>query len=193
MLENEQRKKDRSWKWAWIALGSNLGDREGFLRSGLFLLDSHPQINCFVVSDLYETAPIGPVEQGAFLNQVAVLYTELTPQELLHVMQAVETANGRARTIHWGPRTLDLDLLLMQGKPVQTSNLSLPHPHIAARAFVLIPLHQAFEKVKSQIDSSPILLDWIDQLKYIYAANDVIVRDGQDVIWYASSQVVFAR
>ncbi|MBC8103955.1 MAG: 2-amino-4-hydroxy-6-hydroxymethyldihydropteridine diphosphokinase [Cytophagales bacterium] len=123
-----------------IALGSNLGDREANLDFGRDELAKRGLV-WSAVSSSYETAPVGPVaDQPPFLNQVAVGETFLSPQALLEVCLSVEQARGRERMIHWGPRTLDLDVLLYGAARVLEPNLTVPHPELANRAFVLVPL-----------------------------------------------------
>ncbi|MFN7926441.1 MAG: 2-amino-4-hydroxy-6-hydroxymethyldihydropteridine diphosphokinase [Blastocatellia bacterium] len=126
---------------AYIALGSNLGDRLGYLRSAVASLAAHPNINVVAHSRIYETAPVGgPAGQGAYLNAVVGVSTSLGAHALLAVLQAIETANGRTRTVTWGPRTLDLDLLLFGDEIIAEPDLTVPHPRLAERNFVLAPL-----------------------------------------------------
>ena len=126
---------------AYIALGANLGDREGTLLEAITRLHAHPQIHVLRCSDLYETEPVGYIDQPYFLNMVVAVSTDLTPHDLLKVMQGIEQELGRVRHIHWGPRTVDLDLLWMEGKIENTPELILPHPRMEDRAFVLVPMH----------------------------------------------------
>lgn len=125
---------------AYIALGANLGDREVNLMEALERLDEVPGIRVERVSNLYETDPVGYVDQPMFLNMAAALSTSLSPHELLAEMQRIEKELGRVRHIHWGPRTVDLDLLWMEGRSLDTPDLILPHPRMQERAFVLRPL-----------------------------------------------------
>lgn len=126
----------------WIGLGSNIGDREAYLKNGVHLLSRENQINVLKVSSIYETAPYGPVEQEAFLNMVAEIETSLSPEALLKVTQGIEKENNRERLVHWGPRTLDLDILLFADKIIRMENLIIPHPEMARRLFVLVPLKE---------------------------------------------------
>ena len=103
-------------------------------------LDEVPGIEVERVSNLYETEPVGYVDQPMFLNMAAAVSTSLSPHELLAVMQQIEKQLGRVRHIHWGPRTVDLDLLWMEGRRLDTPDLVLPHPRMQERAFVLRPL-----------------------------------------------------
>lgn len=124
----------------YIGLGSNLGDRLGHLQQAIDTLHSHPHITVTHVSPVYETKPVGMTEQPTFLNMVIALHTSLSPQALLWEMQQVEAHHQRKRTIRWGPRTLDLDLLLYGERIIQEKELIVPHPRMCERPFVLIPL-----------------------------------------------------
>ncbi|EHB49677.1 MULTISPECIES: 2-amino-4-hydroxy-6-hydroxymethyldihydropteridine diphosphokinase [Paenibacillus] len=125
---------------AYIALGANLGEREGNLMEALERLDDTPGIQVLRVSHLYETEPVGYIDQPMFLNMAAVVSTSLSPHALLAEMQRIEKELGRVRHIHWGPRTVDLDLLWMEGRRLDTPELMLPHPRMQERSFVLRPL-----------------------------------------------------
>lgn len=121
---------------AFLALGSNLGDRRGYLKAALERL---PDV--VAVSHLYETDPVGgPPGQGAFLNCVVELRTTRTPRELLGIAQAAEAAAERVRRERWGPRTLDVDVLLVGDEAVDEPDLVVPHPRMWERGFVLVPL-----------------------------------------------------
>lgn len=121
----------------YIGLGSNLGDRLSNLKAALGKLSSRLQI--VSVSSVYETEPIGP-EQPDYLNAVISADTDLAPDDLLAVMQQTELELGRKRLIRWGPRTIDLDLLLYGDQVIDTEDLKVPHPEITNRAFVVVPL-----------------------------------------------------
>lgn len=125
---------------AYIAMGSNLGDRVGHILDALELLNQHPDIEVARVSALFDTAPMYVLDQPAFVNGCARVLTRLSPHGLLAEMLRVETALGRVREIDKGPRTIDLDLLFFDGEVLATPELDLPHPGIAERAFVLEPL-----------------------------------------------------
>ncbi len=124
----------------YIALGSNLGDRVSHLREAADQLGALPRTEIAARSAVYETEPIGPVEQGPFLNAAVKLTSELEPLALLHHLQVIEREAGRLREGRWGPRTLDLDLLLYDDRIVSTNELILPHPRLHERRFVLQPL-----------------------------------------------------
>jgi 2-amino-4-hydroxy-6-hydroxymethyldihydropteridine diphosphokinase len=126
---------------ALIGLGSNLGNRQEILEGAIRALDEVPGVTVDRVSSFFETEPIGgPPGQGMYLNAAAALATTLEPFELFGVLQRIEAQFGRVRTIHWGPRTLDLDLLLYEDRIIDTPELSVPHPRLASRMFVLEPL-----------------------------------------------------
>jgi len=124
---------------ALLALGSNQGDRAGYLLSGLSAL-SRADVRPLRLSRVYETDPLGPPGQGRYLNQVALVETGLEPEALLRLLLSVEKAHGRVRAERYGPRTLDLDLLDYEGRVLDLPGLTLPHPRMHARAFVLVPL-----------------------------------------------------
>ncbi|ADR37325.1 2-amino-4-hydroxy-6-hydroxymethyldihydropteridine pyrophosphokinase [Oceanithermus profundus DSM 14977] len=125
---------------ALVALGSNLGDRAGHLLGAVAALARRPGVRLAGLSRVYETEPVGPGEQGPYLNAVLAVETKLEPLELLEALLAIERAHGRVRRERWGPRTLDLDLLDLGGRVLELPGLSLPHPHLHERAFVLVPL-----------------------------------------------------
>lgn len=124
---------------AYIGLGANLGDLAATLHAALQALDGLPQSRLLAVSSGWRSAP---VDAGGpdFLNAVACLETGLAPLDLLDALQAIEQAHGRERPYHHAPRTLDLDLLLMEGQVLSDARLQLPHPRLHQRAFVLRPL-----------------------------------------------------
>jgi 2-amino-4-hydroxy-6-hydroxymethyldihydropteridine diphosphokinase len=126
---------------AYIALGSNLGDRQRTLDGAVASLRTTPGIVVRSVSRFHETEPVGgPDGQGKFLNGAAALETTLNPRELLHALQGIETSFGRVRKVRWGERTLDLDILLFDGRIIREQGLTVPHPRMAERRFVLEPL-----------------------------------------------------
>lgn len=125
---------------AYVALGSNLGDRRAHLDAALAALAALPGTRPDAVSVIYETAPVGPPGQQDYLNAVARLATTLAPLDLLDSLLAIEQSRGRIRAERWGPRTLDLDLLLHGDAVLAEPRLTLPHPRLHERAFVLAPL-----------------------------------------------------
>ncbi len=125
-----------------IALGSNLGDRLGHLQEAVKQLRNNPLLEVVAVSAVYETEPVGGPDQDEFFNAVAIVNTQVSPEELLDAMQEIENAQGRTREIHWGPRTLDVDILAMGSLVMNSERLELPHPRAHERGFVLIPWAQ---------------------------------------------------
>jgi 2-amino-4-hydroxy-6-hydroxymethyldihydropteridine diphosphokinase len=130
---------DASLHRAAIALGSNLGDSHAILTSALEQLADTPGIAIQRQSPIYQTIAIGP-PQPDVLNACALLSTQLMPSDLLHTLLYIEAKFGRVRREHWGPRTLDLDLLLFDDWIVMQPDLQIPHPRMTERAFVLVPL-----------------------------------------------------
>jgi 2-amino-4-hydroxy-6-hydroxymethyldihydropteridine diphosphokinase len=125
---------------AYVGVGSNLGDRHATIGRALDLLAAHPGIEVAAVSSLRETDPVGYVDQPSFLNGAARLETTLAPRELLAVLLRTELDLGRERRERWGPRTIDLDLLLYGDAVLDEPGLTLPHPRLHERRFALEPL-----------------------------------------------------
>lgn len=124
----------------FLGLGANLGEPRRQLESAVEALEGLRRCRLLSVSPVYRSAPLGPRDQPDYLNAAARLDTELSPHDLLTTLQALETAAGRVRGRRWGPRTLDLDLLLYGRERMETPDLTLPHPGIPDRMFVLQPL-----------------------------------------------------
>ena len=120
---------------AYVALGSNLGDRGAYLALARAALAALPRSRLRGVSSIEETAPIGPIAQGPYLNQMAALETDLEPEELLDALHRIERSAGRLRDTRWGPRTLDLDIVMYERRTVATDRLVIPHPELARRDF----------------------------------------------------------
>jgi len=133
---------------AFLGLGSNLGERLTYLRSAVGAIPDLVR-----VSSLYETDPIGGPDQGAFLNCVAELDTDMTPRQLLELCHTLEAAAERVRIERWGPRTLDVDVVYVDGETVDEPDLMVPHPRWRERAFVMIPLGEL---------APDLLEDWVD-------------------------------
>lgn len=146
----------------YLGLGSNLGDRAQYLVRACQTLQQHPAITVQAVSSLYHTAPVGLTDQGWFLNAVAQLQTTLAPHALLAVTQATEQRLGRVPTVRWGPRVLDLDLLLYDAVQVQTPTLTIPHVALGERRFALVPLLELAPA--AQLPSGVYLRDLLDAL-----------------------------
>lgn len=124
---------------AIIALGSNMGDRRAYLRRALAEIEARAGKIC-AQSSVLETAAYGYTEQDDFLNMAIVIDTDLSPEALLDTLLTIETELGRVRTIHWGPRTIDLDIIYLEDRIVETSRLHVPHPDLHNRRFVLEPI-----------------------------------------------------
>ena len=122
-----------------IGLGSNLGDSAQTLKAAWERLAGTPSIHPVALSGFYETEPVGGPPQPNYINAAGIIETELEPEPLLDALFAVEQAFGRVRTVRWGPRTLDLDLLLYDERVIQTERLIVPHPRMNLRRFVLEP------------------------------------------------------
>jgi 2-amino-4-hydroxy-6-hydroxymethyldihydropteridine diphosphokinase len=126
----------------FIGLGSNLGDRAYYLHQGLAEIANSPQIIMKKYSSVYETEPVGKKEQPQFLNMAAELESTLLPQDLLWRLKEIENTLGRTHNDHWGPREIDLDILYYGSKVFHDEKLQLPHPEIANRRFVLVPMKE---------------------------------------------------
>ena len=126
----------------YIALGTNIEPRKQYLEDALKLLSEHKDITILKVSSIYETDPVGYMNQADFLNMVIEVKTELLAEDFLDYCQAIEKRLGRKRGIRYGPRTIDLDLLVYKHKKIETDRLTIPHPRMHERAFVLVPLQE---------------------------------------------------
>jgi 2-amino-4-hydroxy-6-hydroxymethyldihydropteridine diphosphokinase len=125
---------------AYLGLGSNIGDRLSYLQLAVDALAQVPRVRVTAVSQVYETAPVGGPPQDAFLNAVVAITTTLTEEELLHRCQQIEQLAARERGERWGPRTLDVDILLVDDTTFDSPDLTIPHPRMWERGFVLAPL-----------------------------------------------------
>lgn len=133
---------------AYLSIGSNIGNRLATFHEALRLLDSNKLVKVVDSSSLYETDPVGYTDQDCFLNAVIKVFTSLSPEELLQTCLNIETKLGRKREIRWGPRTLDLDILLYNQENIETESLSVPHPRMQERAFVIVPLLELDPDIK---------------------------------------------
>lgn len=138
---------------AYLGLGSNIGDRKQQLLKAIDLIGNIKGIKVTKQSSIYETAPIGYTDRPNFLNLCLEIETELSPQQLLKHCLDIEQQLHRVREIRWGPRTLDIDILLYSDNIIETDNLSIPHPRMQERAFVLIPLNDIASDKKDAIKS----------------------------------------
>ena len=158
---------------AYAGLGSNLGDRQGNLRTALSELGQMPTITVTRVSSLYETAPVGVTEQPEFLNAVAALETSLPAADLLDIFLHLENKLGRVRTFRWGPRVIDLDLLLYGDAQITLPSLTVPHPRLRERAFVLVPLAEIAPEMALPGDQKT-----VKELANYFSSNGNIRRAG---------------
>jgi 2-amino-4-hydroxy-6-hydroxymethyldihydropteridine diphosphokinase len=133
---------------SYLSLGSNIGDRLDMLKQAVRLLGDHPSIEVAAISSLYETEPVGFAEQDLFLNMVVHVRTDLSALELLEACQEIEQKLQRKRIVRWGPRTIDLDILLYNQDNMESERLTVPHPRMYERAFVLIPLLEVNPSLK---------------------------------------------
>ena len=127
-------------KKSYLALGSNMGDKKRYLYDAIQMLNHHEEITITTLSSLYETTPWGYVDQDIFMNLVVEIETSLTALELLDVCQSIENELGRVREFKWGPRVIDVDILLYDNQAIESKRLTVPHPYITERDFVMIPL-----------------------------------------------------
>lgn len=134
---------------AYVALGANLGDRESSLMEAIRKLTNDPDLNIRSISSAYETAPVGYTDQPSFLNMALCLQTDLEPIVLLRRLLEIEQEMGRVRDVRWGPRNIDLDLLVYGEVLLDTPELTLPHPRMGQRAFVLVPLRDVWPQERS--------------------------------------------
>ena len=161
---------------AYLGLGGNLDDREAALRAALRLLDAAPGLRPATRSSVYETEPWGLTDQPRFLNLVAGFETTLPPADLLATCQSVEATVGRTATYRWGPRLIDVDILLYGGAVVSLAapDLQIPHPRLTQRAFVLVPLAEIAPELGVPPDGVSVrqLLDEVD-------GKDSVARWGE--------------
>ncbi|MEO1199187.1 MAG: 2-amino-4-hydroxy-6-hydroxymethyldihydropteridine diphosphokinase [Pseudomonadota bacterium] len=144
-----------------IGIGSNLGDRQATLTSALSALDAHPRITLQKVSTFYETDPWGPVPQGPYLNACVLVATDLDAEPLLDVFLEIERVHGRERGERWGPRTLDIDMLTYGDQDLTADRLTVPHPRMLDRPFVLVPLTEIAPDL--EVRGRPIV-EWLSEV-----------------------------
>ncbi len=147
---------------AYLGLGSNRGDSRRHLQDAVALLQGLKATTVTQVSSFYETEPWGYTNQAAFLNIVVAIDTSLNPEELLHHCLTIEQQLGRTREIHWGPRTIDIDVLIYEHITCNTPALTLPHPRMRKRAFVLVPLQEVAPSLRLQ---GKALSYWLDKIE----------------------------
>ena len=152
----------RSWHRAYIARGSNMGEKEKYIRDAVEALGNHEEILVKRVSSLITTKPYGGVEQEDFLNGAMEIETLLTPGELLEALHVIENAAERKRTLRWGPRTLDLDILLYDDCVYESANLQIPHVDMTNRSFVLEPMSEIAPHVYHPVERKTMRMLWED-------------------------------
>jgi len=167
----------------YVALGSNMGDSQAYIKQALQDLEAYPQIDNLQVSHFYQSKPHGPQDQPDYLNAAVLLKTNLEAEALLDLLQKVENDNDRVRegVVRWGARTLDLDLLFYADHIINTKRLTVPHPRICERAFVLFPLRDLIGSkalANLKINQSTSILDCIDALSEEELNN---IKDLADV------------
>lgn len=133
---------------AYLSLGSNIGDKKENLDKAIELLESHDEIEVTRLSSYYETEPVGYKEQDWFLNIVVEINTSLSPYSLLEYCNIIEQKLKRKRIVRWGPRTIDVDILLYENYISTDERLTIPHPRMIERAFVMIPLYEIAPNIK---------------------------------------------
>lgn len=124
----------------FLGIGSNIGNRSEYLRNALARIEELEDVRIEKISSIYETDPVGYLKQNKFLNCVVQLRTKLSPQKLLNEVKEIERDHNRQREIHWGPRTLDLDILFYGNCEISLPGLTIPHPEVYKRRFVMVPL-----------------------------------------------------
>lgn len=165
---------------AYISLGSNMGDRYNYIMQAINHLDDHPDIDVVNRSSIYETDPVGYEDQDLFLNMVIEVKTQLKPHELLDICMEIEQILGRKREIKWGPRTIDLDILLYNQENIETEKLIVPHPRMLERAFVMVPLLEINQDVHVPESGEP--LDFcLDKLPGKEGVRIWKLKNGEDV------------
>ena len=148
---------------AYLGLGGNLGDRRRYLADAVQALNGESGVRVEEISSVYETKPVGVVDQPDFLNLVLEVATELPVRELLTRCLRIEAALGRVRVERWGPRTIDIDVLWYDGQTLNESDLVLPHPRMLMRAFVLVPLAEIAPTLLFEGVSTELLAARVDQ------------------------------
>lgn len=129
----------------YLSLGSNIGNRQEYIESAIELVGKREGIKILKKSGLYETSPVGYVEQDLFLNVVIKIETDFSAREILKIINKIENELDRKREIRWGPRTIDIDILIFSDKKINETDLIIPHKEILNRLFVLVPLIEIYD------------------------------------------------
>lgn len=167
---------DSAYRIAALGLGGNIGDPRDYMARALRMLDSHEDCRLVTVSALYRTPPWGKTDQNDFLNCCALLETRLEPEALLDLCLDTEARLERVRAERWGPRTIDIDVLALDGQRVSTDRIEIPHPRMTQRAFVLVPLADIAPDM--EIDGRTVS-GWLEGLD----STGVTVADDTDSWW----------
>ena len=162
---------------AYIGFGSNIGDRLKHLQNAIHALSKMEGIVLEQISSIYKTAPVGYEAQGQFLNGVAAIQTSLSPLSLLQTLKDIETVIGRQHRIRWGPREIDLDILIYGDLCVQTEELVIPHPEMHLRGFVLVPLAEIAPNLVHPVfqESIQTLLNRLEDGKFVLKKEDCVL------------------
>ena len=162
---------------AYIGFGSNIGDRLVHIQNAIQTLSKTEGITLQKISSLYKTDPVGYEAQAQFLNGVAAIHTTLSPLSLLHTLKDIETAIGRKHRIRWGPREIDLDILIYGDLCVQTEKLIIPHPEMHLRGFVLVPLAEIAPNLVHPVFQETIqtILNRLENSKSVLKKEDCVL------------------
>jgi len=166
----------------YLSLGTNIGQREENLKLAVRLLQEKPNVTVKAISSIYETAPVGYLDQPSFLNIALYIETSLPAMDVLTICQSVENELGRVRDIRWGPRIIDLDILLFNNDNIEVENLIVPHPRMFERAFVLVPLLEIAASIealqlqlaKSSLESMNLVAEGITKWKSVSSVDEFL-------------------
>ena len=165
VFENVSVCMTREWHRVYLSIGSNMGDRRNYLDHALQALEEYEEIDVLRVSDIFETDPYGPVAQDKFYNACVELRTLLAPERMLQVLHDIEQQAERKRDIHWGPRTLDLDLIFYDKLVYESDTLVIPHVDMEHRDFVLKPLTQLCPNYRHPLLGKTVTQLWMEWMK----------------------------
>ena len=170
---------------AFLSIGTNIGEREKNLQDAVRLLMAQDEVKIVAISSIYETAAVGYTEQADFLNIAVAIETTLSAEALLSVCQGIENDLGRVREFRWGPRIIDLDILLYNTENIETESLIVPHPRMFERAFVLVPLQEIMtpkyvmlEDVQRALDAFDIKKEGVNLWKKIDSVEEFVPSES---------------